>query len=139
MKVDLLERLLDAGFTKDEIITLTRDTPVKTEVTNDAEKIEHPAEPGPNAKVETGDQEQSPVGKVAEHQTEAGTKTEQDNNPGTAFEDRFAGIEKRIDELIKTVQSSNLLNDSFGDMPDSLEDQTDKILACIIRPDTERR
>lgn len=135
MKVDLLERLLDAGFTKDEIISLTRETPVKTEVTNDAEKIEHPAEPGPNDETKTGNQEQSTGGNVAEHQTETGTKTEPDNNPGTAFEDRFTGIEKRIDELIKTVHSSNLLNDSFGGMPDSLEDQTDKILACIIRPE----
>lgn len=139
MKVDLLERLLDAGFTKDEIISLTLETPVKTEDTNDAEKIEHPAEPGSHAKVETGTSEQSTTGNVAEHQTEAGNKTESDNNPGTAFEDRFTGIEKRIDELIKSVHSSNLLNDSFGGMPDSLEDQTDKILACIIRPETERR
>ena len=139
MKVDLLERMLDAGFTKDEIISLTRETPVKTEVTNDAEKIEHPAELESHDETKTGTTEQSAIGNVAEHQTETGTKTEQDNNPGTAFEDRFAGIEKRIDELIKTVQSSNLLNDSFGDMPDSLEDQTDKILACIIRPETERR
>lgn len=139
MKVDLLERLLDAGFTKDEIISLTRETPVKTEVTNDAEKIEHPAEHGSHDEAETGNQEQSTGGNVAEHQTETGTKTEPDNNTGTAFEDRFTGIEKRIDELIKSVHSSNLLNDSFGGMPDSLEDQTDKILACIIRPETERR
>lgn len=139
MKVDLLERLLDAGFTKDEIISLTRETPVKTEVTNDAEKIEHPTEPGPDAKIETGAPEQSTTGNVAEHQTETGIKTEQDNNPGSTFEDRFTGIEKRIDELIKSVHSSNLLNDSFGDMPGSLEDQTDKILACIIRPEAERK
>lgn len=139
MKVDLLERLLDAGFTKDEIISLTRETPVKTEVTNDAEKIEHPAEPESHDETKTGNQEQSTGGNVAEHQTETGNKTESDNNTGTTFEDRFTGIEKRIDELIKTVHSSNLLNDSFGGMPDSLEEQTDKILACIIRPETERR
>ena len=137
MKVDLLERLLDAGFTKDDIISLTRETPVKTEVTNDGEKIEHPAESRSNDEVKTGASEQSTGGNVTEHQTETGTKTESDNNTGTTFEDRFAGIEKRIDELIKSVHSSNLLNDSFGGLPDSLEDQTDKILACIIRPETK--
>ena len=139
MKVELLERLLDAGFTKDDIISLTRETSVKTEVTNDVEKIEHPAEPKSPDEAKTGNPEQSTGGNVAEHQTETGTKTESDNNTGAALEDRFTGIEKRIDDLIKTVQSSNLLNDSFGGMPDSLEDQTDQIMRSIIRPEIDRK
>ena len=139
MKVDLLERLLDAGFTKDEIISLTRETPVKTEVTNDAEKIEHPAEPGSHDETKTGTSEQSTVGTVAEHQTETGTKTEQDNNPGSAFETRLEGIEKRIGDLIKAVQTSNLKNDSIKNPSDTLEDETDKIMRSIIRPEVEKK
>ena len=139
MKVDLLERLLDAGFTKDEIITLTRETSVKTEDTKDAEKIEHPAEPESHDEAKTGTSEHSTTGNVAEHQTETGTKTEPDDNSGTAFETRLDGIEKRITDLIKAVQTSNVKNDSIKNPSDTLEEETDKIMKSIIRPEKEKK
>ena len=139
MKAELLERLLDAGFTKDDIIQLARDEPVKQEGGPDDEKIEHPGEPESHDEAKTGTSEQSTSGNVAEHQTETGTKTESDNNTGSAFETRLEGIEKRIGDLIKAVQTSNLKNDSIKNPSDTLEDETDKIMRSIIRPEVEKK
>ena len=111
MKAELLERLLDAGFSKDEIIQLARDEPIKQEGAHDDAKNEHPGI----------------------------TKPENEDNPGSAFETRLDGIEKRISDLIKAVQTSNVKNDSIKTLSDTLEDETDKIMRSIIRPEVERK
>ena len=46
---------------------------------------------------------------------------------------------KRIGDLIKAVQTNNVKNDSIKTPSDTLEDETDKIMRSIIRPEVERK
>ena len=119
MTIEQLEKLLDAGFSKDEIISMVKDepaAPAAPEVQASEEPTQEQTEP---------EHVEKPI--VAESKTEDGELSK-----------RLDGIEQSIAEMIKTFQTTNLRNDSFGSMPDSIEDQTDKIMACIIRPEAER-
>ena len=117
MTIEQLEKLLDAGFSKDEIISMVKDepaAPAAPEVQASEEPTQEQTEP---------EHVEKPI--VAESKPEDGELSK-----------RLDGIEKSIAEMIKTFQTTNLRNDSFGNMPDSIEDQTDKIMAAIIRPDS---
>ena len=133
MKAELLERLLDAGFSKDEIIQLARDEPNKQEGDNDDEKNQHPGITKPENEDNPGNQDNPGSN------DNPGNQDKQEDNPGSAFETRLEGIEKRIGDLIKAVQTSNLKNDSIKNPSDTLEDETDKIMKSIIRPEVERK
>ena len=133
MKAELLERLLDAGFSKDEIIQLARDEPNKQEGANDDEKIKHPGINKPENEDNPGNQDNPGSN------DNPGNQDKQEDNPGSAFETRLEGIEKRIGDLIKAVQTSNLKNDSIKNPSDTLEDETDKIMKSIIRPEVNRK
>ena len=117
MTIEQLEKLLDAGFSKDEIISIVKDEPAA------------PAAPVVQASEESTQEQTEPehVEKtiVAESKPEYGELSK-----------RLDGIEHSISEMIKTFHTTNLRNDSFGSMPDSIEDQTDKIMAAIIRPES---
>ena len=53
---------------------------------------------------------------------------------------RLDALETSISKLVKTLQESNLKNSSFqSDPADSLEAQTDKIMASIIRPEPAKK
>lgn len=113
MNMELLGKLLDAGFTKEEIIQLTRtDSPAPED---DQKPVEEP-EP---------EQEQKPAEESKPAEPEP-----------SDTDRRLAGIENNISALIKTIQMSNLLNNSHGGNATSLDDQTDAIMASIIRPET---
>lgn len=129
MKPELLEKLLDAGFTKDEIFSLAAP---EGGVINGAETESH-VEP------ETGNEAESDAAENGNGESETGTETESANNAGNAFEARLSGIEKGIENLMKTIQVNNLKSDSFNQQTDSLETATDKIMASIIRPEVERK
>ena len=133
MKAELLERLLNAGFNKDEIIQLARDEPIKQEGANDDEKIENPGITNPENEDNPGNQDNPGSN------DNPGNQDKQEDNPGPAFETRLEGIEKRIGDLIKAVQTSNVKNDSIKTPSDTLEDETDKIMRSIIRPEVERK
>ena len=133
MKAELLERLLDAGFSKDEIIQLARDEPIKQEGAQDDEKIEHPGITKPENEDNPGNQDNPGSN------DNPGNQDKQEDNPGSAFETRLEGIEKRIGDLIKAVQTNNVKNDSIKNPSDTLEDETDKIMKSIIRPEVERK
>lgn len=120
MTIEQVTRLLDAGFTKDEIVSFSQGETVAPAAPEEPEKKE-PEEP----KTETVE---TVVPTVAD-----------DKKDMSELNKRLDGIENSISEMIKSFHTTNLLNDSFGSMPDSLEDQTDKIMACIIRPETERK
>ena len=122
MKPELLEKLLNAGFTKDEIIQLARDEP-NPEPTPNPDPTPNP-EPNPEP---TPNPEPNPE--------PTPNPTLEPNPVSDATEKRLSGIEKGISDLIKAVQASNLKNDSFGNSADSLEAQTDRIMASIIRPE----
>ena len=125
MKTELLEKLLDAGFTKDEIIQLARDEPItKPEVNPESE-----VNPEPETNPET-----NPEPEVKpEPEKKPETNPEPAQNDET--EKRLTSIEKNISDLVKAIQLQNLKHDSFNSNPDSLEDQTDKIMESIIRPE----
>ena len=115
MNTDTLVRLLDAGFTKDEIMQLTGSQPAP--------------EPAPEPEKPAPEQEAEPEQPAPEQPAPETGETDK----------RLTAIENNIAQLVKAVQLNNLKNDSFGSVPDSLETQTDKIMAGIIRPDTERK
>lgn len=139
MKAELLERLLDAGFSKDEIIQLARDEPIKQEGAHDDEKNEHPGITKPENEDNPGDKDNPGNQDNPGSNDNPGDKDKQEDNPGSAFETRLDGIEKRIGDLIKAVQTSNVKNDSIKTPSDTLEDETDKIMRSIIRPEVERK
>ena len=126
MNTDTLVRLLDAGFTKDEIMQLTGSQPAP----EPAPEPEKPApEPAPEPEKPAPEQEAEPEQPAPEQPAPETGETDK----------RLTAIENNIAQLVKAVQLNNLKNDSFGSVPDSLETQTDKIMAGIIRPDTERK
>ena len=70
---------------------------------------------------------------------EPAPEPQQDPEPSET-EKRLGALETSIEKLVKTLQESNLKKASFNSDPaDSLEAQTDKIMASIIRPETERK
>lgn len=125
MDAVLLGKMLDAGFTKEEIMKLIPAEPMTSQAeaaANDPEPVD--AEPAAPAEPEqkAPDPEQGPAA---------------DNN--AAMEKRLSGIEKSISDLMKTIQAENRKHDSIGGLPESLEEETDRIMKGIIRPETKRK
>ena len=125
MDAVLLGKMLDAGFTKDEIMKLIPAEPM----TSQAEAAADDPEP-----VETEPAEQTEPEQKAPD-PEPGPAA--DNN--AAMEKRLSGIEKSISDLMKTIQAENRKHDSFGGSPESIDEETDRILKGIIRPETKRK
>lgn len=125
MNAELLGKLLDAGFSKDEILSLI------------------PAKPMTSQQEAAAD-DPEPVSAEPEAQTDAETKAP-DPEPvpaaqnDSAMEERLSGIEKSISDLMKTIQAANRKHDTIGGLPDSLEDETDRIMKSIIRPEHQKR
>lgn len=125
MKAELLEKLLDAGFTKDEIIQLARDEPGQSEI--------KAPDPEPAPEVVPAEQEPEPD----DIQEKAAADEIVPEKPDT--EKRLAGIEKSIADLVKAVQIGNLKNDSFPNPVESPESLADKSIIEIIRPSRKER
>jgi len=124
MNADLLGKMLDAGFTKEEILSLVKPEPMTSHAeaaADDPEPVD--AEPAAQAEPEqkAPDPEPGPAADTA------------------AMEKRLSGIEKSISDLVKTMQAENRKRDSIGGLPDSLEDETDRIMKNMIRPETKRK
>lgn len=111
MTIDQVMLLVEKGFSRDDIMKLTETA------------TQEPVEPAQEQ--QTQEPEQEPA------QTEPAATQEPNET-----DKRLAGIENNISALIKTIQASNLLNNSHGGNTQSLDDQTDAIMASIIRPDT---
>ena len=125
MDTVLLGKMLDAGFSKEEILSLVKPEPMTSQAdaaADDPEPVD--AEPAAPAEPEQKAPDPDP-GPAA------------DNN--AAMEKRLSGIEKSISDLIKTMQAENRKRDTIGGLPDSLEDETDRIMKNMIRPETKRK
>lgn len=122
MRAETLERLLDAGFSKDEIMQLARDEPQ-----------EQPAQP------EQQPQEEPEPQEMTDQTEQADTDPGPAQNPDTEVIDKINGLEKKFNDLIKTIQSQNLKNNYVDSLGDDLETQTDKIMQSIIRPEIAKR
>ena len=135
MTIQQIENLLAAGFNHDEIMQLARDEPNAAPADPEPAAAPEPVnpvapdpEPGPAAKT----QETEPAAKTQETEPAAAPEMTETNN-------RLDALEKSIAALVKSIQTQNVKNDSYGGMPDSLEQQTDKIMMSIIRPEIERK
>lgn len=126
MKTGLLEKLIDAGFTKDEIMKLARDEP---EPIKDQPAPEEPKQPEPE-----NIQEQPAQPAQEEHNPQDSGVSETVSKMG----DRLTGIEQKFNDLLKLIQSQNLHNDFIQSAGDDLDTQTDNIMKSIIRPEIKK-
>ena len=114
MTIDQIMKLLDAGYTKEEIATLTSDPEPAPEVKPDPEpapEVKPEPEPAPEVKPEP-----------AEDQTGA----------------RLDALEKSIASLIKTIQVSNVNNKNIQTLPTDSTKIVDDAMASIIRPNIKK-
>ena len=123
MTTGLLEKLIDAGFTKDEIMRLARDEP---EPVKDPPAPEEPKQPEPeNIQEQPVQEEPKPQDSVVSESV-------------SKMGDRLTGIEQKFTDLLKLIQSQNLHNDFRQSTGDDLETQTDNIMRSIIRPEIKK-
>lgn len=114
MNPELLGKMLDAGFTKEEILSLAGTEP-KPEPVPDPEPDPTP-EPTPEP------------------------EPEPDPTPAPdPMEKRLDGIESKIADLVKAMQLNNLQNDSINTTPETVEQNADRALSEIIRPPRKER
>lgn len=120
MKAELLEKLLDAGFSKDEIIQLARDEP------SAAEPAAEPAA-APEPVIETAEAPAEPAAAPKE--------------PGPdydKFNERLALIEGNLNTLTKAIQANAVSGSVMpGGMPNT--PTAEDMLAEIIRPKITER
>lgn len=118
MKVEQVFQLLEKGFTRDDIMKLTETTD-GTETENEQPSPQEQPEP----------QEQQEPQEQKEPQEQPAPKEPDQTGQ------RLDSIEQSIQKLVKAIQLQNLKTDSFGKPGETLEEQTDKIMASIIRPE----
>ena len=121
MNYEQISKLIDAGFTKDEIMQLARDEPLQ--------------KPEPEPEPQPGPEPEPQLGPEKEKASEPEPKPEPDSQIG----DRLTSIEKSITDLMKAFQSENLKKDQIRTTAQTLEQKTDAIMASIIRPETGRK
>ena len=125
MTGDQVLKLLESGFTAEEIRKMDDPFPVPAP--------EPPKEPQPEPQKEPEPEPQK------ERQQETAPEPQKEPEPSET-DKRLDALETSISKLVKTLQESNLKSASFqSDPADSLEAQTDRIMASIIRPETERK
>lgn len=139
MTVEQVLTLVDKGFSRDDIMQLIGDGsftstvpaadsgtagadpgPVSSRPDQDAKPDAKPVIAGPAENEKDDPEPEKPAAAAAEP---------------TATEKRLDSIEQSISKLIKSIQASNLKSDSFGETGGSLEEQTDRIMESIIRPE----
>ena len=116
MNYSEVKELLQAGFTADEIrgmLTTPSDNPQNPQ---DNPQPEQPKQP-----------EEQP-------------QPEQPKQPEEQPQDdaKFNQLNATMEKLIRTIQHSNLNNNSFDKKEADIDTQVDKIMAGIIRPEREK-
>ena len=123
MTVEQVIRLLDSGFTRDEIKGMEK------LAADSVDPVPEPTSVPVSEPAEDHKPEQASEQKPAAEQKPEPTETEK----------RLDSIESTMANLLKAVQMQNLKNDSFGSAGKTLEEQTDDIMATIIRGDIARK
>ena len=123
MKVDQVIRLLEAGYSKEEIQQMEQGAqePQEQETTKP-----EPAAEQPEQKKEPAAAEQDPASKPEEKGPAAETALDPKTN------ERLDGIEKQLKQLVKSIQASNVRRDSYGSAGEDIESQADKAMAALI-------
>ena len=120
MKLSEINRLLDAGFTHDEIMSLS------------TESTENPQDEKPTSVQNEKPADEKKQDSVSDEKPGADQQTENKPDPISELKDLFADLKKSNDELKKTIQESNLKKDSFGGQLENLDKQVDDIMTSII-------
>ena len=117
MNYSEVKELLQAGFTVDEIRTMMNP------------QANNPQNPQDNPQPEPKQPEEQPQ-----------PEQPQPEQPEQPQDDaRFTQLNATMEKLIKTIQSSNLNNNSFDHMKEAdINTEVDKIMAGIIRPEREK-
>lgn len=113
-----VKELLAAGFTHDEIMQFsTESTGFQQPMTSQQEAAADDPEPAP------ADPEVKPAADAASQEP-----------------DMFNQLNDTMNRLIKTIQSSNLKNNSFDKQSETdINKQVDSIMATIIRPEHTKK
>ena len=119
MKVDKVIRLLEAGYSKEEIQQM--DTGNQEPQEQETTKPE-PAAEQPEQKTEPAEQ--------AGDQDDKGRAAETAPDPKT--NERLDGIEKQLKQLIKSIQASNVRRDSYGSAGEDIDKQAENAMAALI-------
>ena len=121
MKVDQVIRLLEAGYSKEEI----------QQMEQGAQETKNP---------EPAAEQKEPEKEPAAAADEKSSEPEEKNGPaaGSAPDPetgkRLDGIEQQLKQLIKSIQANNVRRDSYGSAGDDIDSQADKALAALIQP-----
>lgn len=121
MKVDQVIRLLEAGYSKEEIQQMDNGNQEPQETTK-----QEPAAEQPEQKTEQAAAEQDPAGKPEEKGPAAETAPDPKTN------ERLDGIEKQLKQLVKTIQAGNVRRDSYGSAGSDIDSEADKAMAALI-------
>ena len=123
MNYSEVKELLQAGFTADEIrvmLTIPADNP------QNPQNNPQPEQPQPKEAQENEVLNPDPVQDPAEKAQENDAK--------------FNQLNDTMEKLIRTIQHSNLNNNSFDHMKETdINTEVDKIMAGIIRPEREQK
>ena len=140
MTVEQVLTLVEKGFSRDDIMQLIGDgsttSPVPASDSGSAG-----ADPG--RVLSSPDQDAKPEKTISAGPAADAADDPEPEKPAaaaepTATEKRLDTLEQSISKLIKSIQANNLKSDAFGKQADSLEEQTDKIMASIIRPERSK-
>ena len=120
MKVDQVIRLLEAGYSKEEIQQMEQGAqePREQETTKPEPAAEQPEQKTePAAAPESKPEEKGPAAETA---------------PDPETGKRLDGIENQLKQLIKSIQASNVRRDSYGSAGEDIDSQADKAMAALI-------
>ena len=129
MKSSEILELIRAGYTKEEISAL--DNP------------QNPQDNPQDEQTSVGSAESGSNGADQEKQTSVDSKNEEtENKPDSnlkAFQDSIKEMIQSNKELMRTIQASNLQNDSHGNNSiDDINQQAEDILKSIVAPAKEK-
>lgn len=120
MNYSEVKELLQAGFTAEEIRGM-----LTTPADNPQNPQDNPQPKQPEEQPEPKQSEEQPQPKQPEQ------------NPDDS---KFNQLNDTMEKLIRTIQHSNLNNNSFDHMKETdINSEVDKIMAGIIRPEREQK
>ena len=118
MKLDQVIRLLDAGYSKEEIQQMEQGSQETANPEPAAEQKE------PETELAAAAEEKSSA--PEEHGPAAGTAPDPETGK------RLDGIEQQLKQLIKSIQVNNVRRDSYGNSGDDIDTQAEKAMAALI-------
>ena len=131
MNYSEVKELLQAGFTAEEIrgmLITPADNPQNSQDNPQPEPKQPEEQPEPKQP------EEQPQPKQPEEQPQPKQPEQQQDDA------KFNQLNATMEKLIKTIQHSNLNNNSFDRMKETdINSEVDKIMAGIIRPEREQK